>query len=1523
MAAMSVFLYVCAPAYADDHQLPDQPKDPEGGYVVLWDCNADGGRGAFASANTMEYNETFIIAVNLHGTALGEWVMAQPTAPQYTRGIVLNMMRDDQGNEYADSGARLWHIRDTIFGATVNFKQLRMKNGGANNNPGNNQRTEIHARLFGHETAFGPCASSITTQSNKNWWQWSDGGANGWPSSGSWTHGYIHRSSNNYFFRFASFTGTKSATNFTTTSSDDVHNQWWDKDHRVTANGFASPFGSASPCPMTYPEDFSVSASRTDVCATTHTGATITLSGSESGYTYTLYKDGQEVSGSATNGTGNALQWFNIEEAGTYTVWASENGGSRRVQMTPCSGASSVTLTSNNCCLVNNVTITVSPRDGKSGTPLGQCDTITVTAAFTGATDVAKTYRWEVHGSGNDAKWKPTTVEELGDGKATSQIKLTYEDFRAAAGDVQMGNNRNNGYYTIWIYVDDPDCNNKVKQAQYQILLTDAPCPHCPTFTWSIDGQEGVDKPMYPGGWYDLSCTTPAGAPTITLTSGTGIEVGQPTTNGNTTTIRVKLTGDAAGAMDFKAVSPAKEAEGYIACEDVAHIEVSPCEGMTKDSYKIQWSNYESVPQYQILNGVPVYLRDNNGYLDADRAYTDGRDEWNLIATGETVANCPVYYIQNALTKKYLYRGSTHGNVNSTWEYVEALLGATNFQTVDYKWIFFQNPNNSNQTMLACIDGFVGDINNIKNGAYVIHNRNWEAPTLFSDPNLPSPRMVCGKTGDQGWSSPSFLLRNFIKTQVAASHEKTTLSWATAPAASVHMEQNDEATYTANRSDQIHSLNNVIWYESADPTVASVDPVTGKVTALVEDGETEIMAILGDTGCFLGDTLRYKVVIYSCGETPSISAEKTLIDKTETVQITITNPAKEGETVTWDFSYNDGGNASVTNAGVFSVANYGTYTFRYKITNTAHPDCNRESNYITIEAKEKQDYILPKQPKTADGQSYIVKWDCATNDFAASNDMEWDETFVFAVNLAGTPLGDWIMRGSGRPGVERSVAFDRFREKGNDATQFNPDASRLWHIRDTIFGATFNFAQIQYFNGNQFHHPILGEQTTIAARLFGFETAKGAKCDKAPTGNDLSGKWYEWSNRGTTQNQWRDEWVENKYVSVNDVYMFCFAPYTGTKTDAAIKAKDDDSRDQWWDGHYFDRAGYKMPCPKDWPADQAIAADKSTICPEESETAVVSIASSEAGWNYVLYQNGTEVAASSQAGTGASLSWTVDAIGTYTVQAVATDESSQHSDQMGTCAANKGTVSIAEHCDEPDPECPTIERLSSSETLCDTILEATPYIWTPYEGRSIECTKGGVYGDTIRCTLSNGVVCDSIIYTFTLRVIHCERPEEPQCEEVVFRKWNDVLVVDNHEDRYASYQWYKNGQKVQGATLQHYYVEGEVLLNDGNRYYCVIVCKDGSVVTSCEHEFAAFSTTVQASVQERHLTITPNPAVGPSHVQIQGVGDHIHCSIYTAAGKLVLTAEQTEIPVNLPAGCYMVRVIDDNNEVYTDKLIIR
>lgn len=1016
------------------------------------------------------------------------------------------------------------------------------------------------------------------------------------------------------------------------------------------------------------------------------------------------------------------------------------------------------------------------------------------------------------------------------------------------------------GTATITAKLEDAGCFEGA-EISYQVKVQG-----CSDFTWSIDNEPGLSKLLYPGGWYMLSCTNDDGAPTITVT-GTGVSIGTPTTSGNTTTVKVTLNGNATGDITLKATLQVNGMN----CEDIQTITASECTETAAESRKIEWYNYNGstqFPQYWIHGGAPVYLRDNNGFLEADIEHNDGNDQWYIIKTGEKCQGEDVFYLQNVQTMRYVYRGSQIGNTGGDWEYAEALLSSTNAQTDAYKWIIYTY---NNQTAVVNVGGFTGA--NFTNGAYMLHVRNWEAAGLFSNPNIPSPRMVCGKMANQD-GSPVFYYKTYTTT-VPITQFQTQIAWKdSVPDAIKEVKAGGVYTYAIERTDDIHSINDEITYVSSDPTFATVD-ANGKVTIVGQEGTATIKAYLSDVGCFKGDTLSYQVVLnmecptytwsghtakmyaggwyeVSCTTTAGaptiivtgddVTATTTTTANTTTAKITLGGNASGDikiiaenplvgsyklcpdsviitvsdcpDPLTADFQTTVNWQGTTPPAEIVANTIGQTYTYTivrtddihsinsvitYESTNTdvATVDANGK---VTIKANSGDcdimailedvgcfkgdtliyhvrlydctqditthtDYILPQQPKTTEDCSYIVLWDCANGTWATDNTMEWGETFVLAVNLAGTALGDWAMKPASDPALERSIALDRFRVKNDEGTQFNLDASRLWHIRDTIFGAEFNFAQIPYTNGT-YYTPAMGEQTEIAARLFGQETAKGAECGAASTTKGCN--WWQWSNEGSLQNQFTGDWLVGSYVSNNDQYLFRFAPYTG-KSDPIIKPSDDDPRDQWYDNHYFTSInGYRSPCPKVWPIDQSLSASSTSICLEKNETATILLDGSEVGWNYILYKDGNEVSGSTQAGNGSTLSWTDLGVGEYTILATATDETAQHSDWMGDCTkTQKITISAAVDCVEPEV-----------------------------------------------------------------------------CENVIYRKWDDLLFVDNGDQRFTAYQWYCNDAAMTGETRQFLHTEGVVLSGDGKTYYCIMTLTDGTTVKACANIFEAFPASV-------------------------------------------------------------------------------
>lgn len=79
----------------------------------------------------------------------------------------------------------------------------------------------------------------------------------------------------------------------------------------------------------------------------------------------------------------------------------------------------------------------------------------------------------------------------------------------------------------------------------------------------------------------------------------------------------------------------------------------------------------------------------------------------------------------------------------------------------------------------------------------------------------------------------------------------------------------------------------------------------------------------------------------------------------------------------------------------------------------------------------------------------------------------------------------------------------------------------------------------------------------------------------------------------------------------------------------------------------------------------------------------------------------------------------------------------------------------------------------------------------------------------------------------------------------VHHKWDDVLFVDNNPDnghpdskrdmQFSSWQWYKDGEAVDGATEQFYYEPGGL---SGN-YQVQMTATDGTIYRSCVETFAS------------------------------------------------------------------------------------
>lgn len=141
-------------------------------------------------------------------------------------------------------------------------------------------------------------------------------------------------------------------------------------------------------------------------------------------------------------------------------------------------------------------------------------------------------------------------------------------------------------------------------------------------------------------------------------------------------------------------------------------------------------------------------------------------------------------------------------------------------------------------------------------------------------------------------------------------------------------------------------------------------------------------------------------------------------------------------------------------------------------------------------------------------------------------------------------------------------------------------------------------------------------------------------------------------------------------------------------------------------------------------------------------------------------------------------------------------------------------------------------------------------------------------------------------------------PPKPDCNKIVYRKWNDLLFVDNGDNEYVSYQWYKDQQIMPGETKQYIYTEGTVLQGDGALYYVIATKRDGKEVMSCENLFEDFP-----SSQEY------NPA------QLR------KAELYSSMGRKVGEWKARPAHMSGLTGMYVWRFTDSEGHTWTERVI--
>lgn len=189
-------------------------------------------------------------------------------------------------------------------------------------------------------------------------------------------------------------------------------------------------------------------------------------------------------------------------------------------------------------------------------------------------------------------------------------------------------------------------------------------------------------------------------------------------------------------------------------------------------------------------------------------------------------------------------------------------------------------------------------------------------------------------------------------------------------------------------------------------------------------------------------------------------------------------------------------------------------------------------------------------PIGTDGR-YIVKYDCEAGQFAASNDMEVDETFVMAFDLTGTWMVDYLLGTPIVEGAQRGIAFNFWTSCGDT----DLDVRRLKQIDGNIWGMTLNINMAKNATAD-FSKALMPDSVMyVYGQLFGFEW----------TEDKMGALWWQGLDGGFDG--------ANTVADGADC-VFTFAPYTGTKTSTV-----EFYGDEFAGGMYnYSIMGYAAPC---------------------------------------------------------------------------------------------------------------------------------------------------------------------------------------------------------------------------------------------------------------------------------------------------------------------------------------------------------
>ena len=158
-------------------------------------------------------------------------------------------------------------------------------------------------------------------------------------------------------------------------------------------------------------------------------------------------------------------------------------------------------------------------------------------------------------------------------------------------------------------------------------------------------------------------------------------------------------------------------------------------------------------------------------------------------------------------------------------------------------------------------------------------------------------------------------------------------------------------------------------------------------------------------------------------------------------------------------------------------------------------------------------------------------------------------------------------------------------------------------------------------------------------------------------------------------------------------------------------------------------------------------------------------------------------------------------------------------------------------------------------------------------------------------------------------------------DEHLVHKFGDVIICDNIDQEFLTYQWYKDGVMLPGANKQFYYEEKGLV----GEYSLQVTTTKGEIVNSCSKTFNL--------PKNKVFSIYPNPSRANSTLNIHTTGympedyEKLVFEIYDNNGlklkSTTIKSESVDIQHGLTVGVYTGKLIDANGNTKTYRILIQ